>query len=65
MLSYNQEGKEGKVNIETLKGRKRWALDQKNYTLSDGKTAYKLGQKVKIKVAGVNIGERKAEFILI
>jgi len=60
-----ENGKEGKVNIETLKGRKRWALDQKNYTLSDGKTAYKLGQRVKIKVAGVNIGERKAEFILI
>jgi len=60
-----ENGIEGKVNIETLKGRKRWALDQKNYTLSDGKTAYKLGQRVKIKVAGVNIGERKAEFILI
>ena len=60
-----ENGIEGKVNIETLKGRRRWALDQKNYTLSDGKTAYKLGQKVKIKVAGVNIGERKAEFILI
>ncbi len=57
---------EGLVKIDTLKIRgKRLVYDDKNYTLSDGKTVYKLGQKVKIKVVGVNIGERRAEFVLV
>ncbi len=57
-------GVEGLVKIETLKG-KRYVLDQKNYTLSNGKYSFKLGQKVKIKVVGINYGERRAEFMLI
>lgn len=58
-------GVEGLVKIETLKAKRKFIHDDKNYTLSDGKTTYKLGQKVKIKVAGVNITERKAEFIMV
>lgn len=58
-------GVEGLVKIETLKGKRKFIHDDKNYTLSDGKNTYKLGQKVKIKVAGVNISERKAEFIMV
>lgn len=57
-------GVEGIIRLETLKG-KRYEVDQKNYTLSNGKYTYKLGQKVKIKVVGVNYGERRAEFMLI
>ena len=57
---------EGLVKIDTMKMRgKRFVYDEKNYTLSDGKTVYKLGQKVKIKVVGVNVGERRAEFVLV
>ena len=51
--------------LEMLKGKKRWVYDEKNYSLSDGKTTYKLGQKVRIKVLGVNLGERRAEFEMI
>ncbi|MBQ9756222.1 MAG: ribonuclease R [Clostridia bacterium] len=58
-------GIEGLIRIETLKGGRRLNYDEKNYTLSDGKTAYKLGKPVKIKVAGVNYGDRRAEFILV
>ncbi len=56
---------EGVVKIETIGAKRKIVYDQKKYTLSDGKTTYKLGQKVKIKVAGVNLGERRAEFILL
>ncbi|MBQ9734346.1 MAG: ribonuclease R [Clostridia bacterium] len=59
-----ESGVEGIIKIENLHTRKRLVHDQKNYTLSDGKITYKLGQKVKIKVVGVNLGERRAEFIL-
>ncbi len=58
-------GVEGLVKVETLKGRRKYVHDEKNYTLSDGKTAYKLGQKVRVKVVGVNMGERKAEFLMV
>ncbi len=57
-------GIEGLVKIENLPGR-RYALDEKNYTLSDGKRSFKLGNSVKIMVAGVNLAERRAEFLLI
>ena len=59
-----ESGVEGIIKIENLRTRKRLVHDQKNYTLSDGKTTYKLGQNVKIKVVGINYGERRAEFIL-
>ena len=57
-------GVEGLVKIETLEG-KKYMLDEKNYTLSNGINTYKLGQVVKIKVVGVNFGERKAEFQML
>ncbi len=56
---------EGLVKIENLGSRKRLILDAKNYLLSDGKTTYKLGQKVRIKVAGINMGDKRAEFLLL
>lgn len=56
-------GIEGLVKIETLSGG-RFVFNDKHYTLSDGKTQYKLGQKVNIMVAGVNIISRRAEFLL-
>ena len=59
-----ENGVEGLIKIENLKTRKRLNLDAKNYTLSDGRTTYKLGQTVKIEVVGVNLGDRRAEFIL-
>ena len=59
-------GIEGLVKIETIKSKgKRFVHDQTNYILTDGKTTFKLGQKVRVKVAGVNISDRRAEFILI
>ena len=57
-------GVEGLVKVETITGRRKFIGDQKTYTLSDGKRTFRLGQKVKIKVVGVNFGERRAEFIL-
>ena len=50
--------------IDSLRGKKKFVHDEKNYTLSDGKTTFKLGQQVRIKVVGVNFGERKAEFVI-
>ena len=58
-------GVEGLVKSETISSRKRLTHDEKNYTLSDGKTTFRLGQKVKIKVVGVNLGDRRAEFMLV
>ena len=57
-------GVEGIVRFETIKG-KRFDYDQKNYSLSNGKVTYKLGQSARIKVVGVNMGERRAEFVLV
>ncbi len=57
---------EGLVKIETIKTKgKRFICDQKTYTLTDGKNTYKLGQKVRIKVVGVDVSERRAEFVLV
>ncbi len=58
-------GIEGLIKIDTIKSKKRLVYDEKNYILSDGKTNFRLGQSVKIKVVGVNLGERRAEFILV
>ena len=57
-------GIEGIIKIENLRARRKLIYDQKSYTLSDGRITYKLGQELKIKVAGVNYGDRRAEFIL-
>jgi ribonuclease R len=56
-------GVEGLICIETLRG-KRYELDRERYVLSNGKYTYRLGQPIKIKVAGVNIMDRRAEFVL-
>ncbi len=59
-------GIEGLVKLETIKMHgKKFVYDDKSYTLSDGKQTFRLGQKVKIKVVGVNVGERRAEFVLV
>ncbi len=59
-----ENGVEGLVKIESLQG-KRYVCDKKSYTLSNGKTTFKLGQNVKIRVAGVNIVDKRAEFIFM
>lgn len=59
-----ENGIEGLVKAHTLDG-KHFAYDDKNYTLSNGKKTYRLGQTVKILVAGVSITERRAEFVII
>lgn len=57
-------GIEGLIKLENLKIKKRYTFDDKNYTITDGNRKYKLGQPLRIKVAGVNYGDRRAEFIL-
>lgn len=57
-------GIEGLVKVETLQG-KRYLYDSDNYTLSNGKFTYRLGQSVKICVVGVSVSERRAEFVII
>ncbi len=59
-----ENGVEGHIKLENLKIKRRFNYDDKNYTLSDGNRTYKLGQTLRIKVAGVNYGDRRAEFIL-
>lgn len=56
-------GVEGFVRAETLSGG-RITCDRENYTLSDGKKTYRLGEKVLITVVGVNLVDRRAEFML-
>lgn len=55
-------GIEGLIRIENIKG-KRFVYDENRFSLSDGKTTYKLGDKVKITVVGADISARKAEFV--
>ena len=57
-------GVEGLIKVETLRGG-RFVCDKKRYILSDGKTAFRLGEKIKIKVAGVNLSEKRAEFLIV
>ena len=54
---------EGLVPIESLGN--GFFYDRDNYTLSRGKTVYRLGQKVKIKVEDVDISARQINFYLI
>lgn len=56
-----ENGIEGLVKIETLRG-KRFNFDPKTYTLLAGNKVYKLGNRVRIRVIGVNFADRKAEF---
>ena len=54
---------EGLVPIESLGN--GFYYDRDNYTLSRGKTVYRLGQRVKIKVEDVDISARQINFYLI
>ncbi len=55
---------EGLVKIETLPGR-GYVFDRDRYCLSNAKKSFNLGQKVRIMVAGVNLIDKRAEFVLI
>lgn len=57
-------GIEGRVSVDTLKGR-NYRYDEKAFTLSNGRNTFRLGDTVRIKVAGVNIIARRAEFVLV
>ena len=54
---------EGLVPVESLGN--GFFYDRDNYTLSRGKTVYRLGQRVKIKVEDVDISARQINFYLI
>lgn len=56
-------GVEGFIRSETLSGG-RIICDRDRYTLTVGKKTYRLGEMVKIVVAGVNLADRRAEFVL-
>ena len=55
---------EGIVKLETIPG-KNYEYDKNKFSLSNGKRSYKLGQKVRIMVSGVDICDKRAEFILV
>ncbi len=57
-------GIEGLVKADSISG-KRLNVDKENYTLSTGKKSYKLGDRVKIKVVGINYGDKRAEFLFV
>lgn len=54
---------EGLIKIENLLGN-RYKLNKDAFILTNGINTYKLGQTLKIKVAGVNYGERRVEFLI-
>ncbi len=56
-------GVEGLIKSENIGGKRKLNYDEKNFTLSVGENKYKLGQPAKIKVAGVNLADRRAEFV--
>lgn len=56
-------GVEGRIKTEDLPG-KRYRYNEKGFVLSNGINKYKLGDKVKIIVAGINLAARKAEFLI-
>lgn len=55
---------EGLVRIETIEG-KDFKYNKQNYTLSNNEKSYKLGQKVRVKIVGVDITDKKAHFIFV
>ena len=59
-----ENGIEGLVKVESLQGR-NYEYDKNKFSLSNGKRSYKLGQKVRIMVAGVDLTDKRAEFILV
>jgi ribonuclease R len=54
---------EGLVSIDDLGG--GFYYDKDNYTLSRGKTSYRLGMKIKVRVDSVDIALRQINFSLI
>ena len=54
---------EGLIPVDSLGG--GFYYDKDNYTLSRGKTTYRLGQKVKIRVDSVDIALRQINFELV
>ncbi len=59
-----ESGVEGLVKVETL-GRSKPVFNEKTYSLTMGKTTYRLGQLVKIKVDNVDYQSRRAGFVLV
>jgi len=59
-----ENGVEGLVKTETI-ARSKPLFDERKYSLTFGKTTYRLGQKVKIRVEIVDYGTRRAEFSLV
>lgn len=55
---------EGLVGITTLDGT-GYEFNEKSLVLSNGINKYKLGDKVKVKLAGVSLEERKIDFVLV
>ena len=56
-------GVEGLIKIDNLPGN-GFKFDNKTYTLSNSDISYRLGERVRIAVAGVDISSRRAEFLL-
>ncbi len=56
-------GIEGLIRIENLPNGS-YIFDAKKYTLSNGKDSFRLGNAIKIIVAGVDMATRRAEFLL-
>ena len=54
---------EGIVKVDTILG-KDFKYDELNYTLSNKNRSFKLGQIVEIVVVGVDMGNKRAEFML-
>jgi ribonuclease R len=55
---------EGLIKIDTLP-RGRYDYDENRFTLKSNNLTFKLGEKIKIKVAGADLQTRKVEFIFI
>lgn len=55
---------EGLVSITSLKG-DRFEFNPKNLTLSNPHVTYRLGDKVRVKLASVNLEERNIDFVLV
>ncbi|MBQ7643343.1 MAG: ribonuclease R [Clostridia bacterium] len=55
---------EGFTRIEDLP-RGKYSFDENNFTLSSGKLVFKLGDRVKIGVAGADITTRRIDFIIL
>ena len=63
-VEINENKCEGMVSMRDL-GNDYYEFDEKNYALKNKRASYRLGQSVKIRVDGVNMMNRKAEFSLV